>query len=266
VKRDEDIFVITSNGTKLQASVAGRDFGSDLAVLRVEGTVETKATIVEEEARIGQFALALGRPNTEGIQTSLGVVSAIGGPIRTGRGGMLERYLRTDAIPYPGFSGGPLIDASGDVLGINTSGLSPGSSLVIPARLALGIADNLVKHGSIKRGFIGIRSQQVNLPTPASEALHRDQTMGLLLVGIEENSPAQNSELILGDIIIGVDGNPVEGHDDLLLQISGDAVGAEKSFDVLRGGEQKTFNVTIGEIKHEGHRHHRRRKRRGWRR
>ena len=108
VERDEDIHVTLPDGTRLEASVAGRDAGSDLALLRLEKAVASPAEPALERPRIGQLALALGRPSTDGIQASLGVVSAVGGQWRTGRGGMLEGYLRTDTIPYPGFSGGPL--------------------------------------------------------------------------------------------------------------------------------------------------------------
>ena len=118
VEREEGIKVILSDGAEVSARVAGRDSGSDLAVLKLERAADTNmvAEATKSTARLGQLALALGRPSPDGIEASLGTVSAIGGPIRTGRGGMLERYLRTDSISYPGFSGGPLVAADGTVL------------------------------------------------------------------------------------------------------------------------------------------------------
>ena len=125
--------------------IAGRDAGSDLAVLKLERAADAVAEVTKSPARLGQIALALGRPSPDGIEASLGTVSAIGGPIRTGRGGMLERYIRTDSISYPGFSGGPLVAADGTILGLNTSGLANGAAVTIPADIAWRIADTLVQ-------------------------------------------------------------------------------------------------------------------------
>ena len=190
LEREEDIPVILPDGSEFSSRLAGRDPGSDLAVLRLEKSVAALAIPASEEAHVGQIVLALGRPSPNGIQASLGVVSAIGGPVRTGRGGLLERYIRTDAIPYPGFSGGPLVDSSGKVLGMNTSGLSRGASLVVPAGLAWQLAESLAKHGSVRRGYLGVRSQPVEVSAAQQEALGRQQEGGLLLVSVEKRSPA----------------------------------------------------------------------------
>lgn len=246
VQRDEDIKVILPDGTELSAEVAGRDSGSDLCLLRLEKDAATPAETADG-ARPGQLALALGRPTTEGVQASLGIVSAIGGPTRTRRGGMLERYIRTDAIPYPGFSGGPLIDADGKVLGINTSGLGHGNSITIPAALAWKIAASLAEHGSVKRGFLGIRSQPVEIPADAHKALGREQESGLLLVGVESDSPAAEAGLMVSDILVGFNDQPVETPDELLSLLAGDVVGNATAVEVLRGGKPKTLKVTVAE-------------------
>jgi len=143
--------------------------------------------------------LALGRPTGEGIQASLGVVSAVSGPVHTRHGGLLEGHIRTDAIPYPGFSGGPLVDGSGQVLGMNTSGLTRGSSIAIPMKLGLKVAEALVKHGSVRRGYLGVRSQPVEIPENQQNGLGRQQNSGLLLVGVESDSPAGEAGLMVGD-------------------------------------------------------------------
>lgn len=249
VERDDDIKVILPNGTELAASIAGRDPGSDLAVLRLERPVASPADAAPEEARVGQLVLALGRPSPEGIQASLGVVSAIGGPVRTGHGGLLERYLRTDATPYPGFSGGPLVDTAGGVVGLNTSGLGRGAALTIPAALAWGIASTLAKHGHVRRGFIGVRSQPVAIAAAQQKALGREQATGLLLVGVEETSPAEKGGLLVGDIIVALAGKPVADPDELLAALVGDVVGKATPFELLRGGQPLAVTVTIGERK-----------------
>ncbi len=267
VQRDEDIKVILPDGTELSAEVVGRDPGSDLCLLRLEKAVAAPAE-TSVDPRPGQLVLALGRPTSEGIQASLGIVSAVGGPARTRRGGMLEQYIRTDAIPYPGFSGGPLVDAEGRILGINTSGLGHGNSLTIPAKLAWKIAASLAEHGSVKRGFLGIRSQPVELPADAQKALGREQDSGLLLVGVESDSPAIAAGLMVSDILVGFNEQPVETPDELLSLLAGDIVGSATSVEVLRGGVPKTLNVTAAErpqpTRRERHRRRRGRRHAFW--
>ena len=249
LEREEDIPVLLPDGSQISASLAGRDPGSDLAVLKLSGTLPAIAQAANRQAQVGQLVLALGRPTPEGIQASLGVVSAIGGPVHTRRGGLLERHLRTDAIPYPGFSGGPLIDTAGQVLGMNTSGLTRGTSLAIPVNLAWQIAESLARHGSVKRGYLGVRSQPVDIPNPQKESLARSQETGLLLVGVEENSPAEAGGLMVGDIIVGFAGAPLSEPDELLTRLTGEVVGKPTPVEVLRGGQLQEITVTIGDRK-----------------
>lgn len=247
VEREEGIKVILADGAEVSARVAGRDAGSDLAVLKLERSTNTVAEATKSPARLGQIALALGRPSPDGIEASLGTVSAIGGPIRTGRGGMLERYLRTDSISYPGFSGGPLVAADGTILGLNTSGLANGAAVTVPADIAWSIAGTLVQHGRIKRGYLGIRSQTVEIPEASQKALQREQATGLLIVGVEKGSPAAEGGLIVGDILVGVAGEPILHQDELFTRLNGDVVGKSTPIDLIRGGQPQTLNVVIGE-------------------
>lgn len=247
IEREEDLSVVLADGTELQGKLAGRDAGSDLAVLKLERTVDPVAEVTKSPARLGQIALALARPSRDGIEASLGTVSAIAGPVRTSRGGMLDRYIRTDSISYPGFSGGPLVGADGTILGLNTSGLSNGSAITIPADIAWNIADTLSKHGQIKRGYLGIRSQTVDLSSAAQDALKRKQATGLLVMSVENNSPASKGGFIVGDILLAVAGNPVLHHDELFARLNGDVVGKSTPIEILRGGQPHTLNVLIGE-------------------
>ncbi|MBW8010348.1 MAG: serine protease [Chloroflexi bacterium] len=247
VERDEDIKVILPDGSQVEASLVGRDPGSDLALLRIEDAEAAPAEKTEGEIRPGQVALAIGRPSTEGVQASLGIVSAVGGPTRMRRGGVLEGHIRTDAIPYPGFSGGPLIDDAGRILGINTSGLGHGNSIAIPVEIAWKIAGTLEKHGSIKRGYLGIRSQPVDIPENALKALGREQASGLLLVGIEDDSPASEANLMVGDILVGFNSQAIESADELFSLLSGEVVGSPTPIEVLRGGKLETLKVTLTE-------------------
>jgi S1-C subfamily serine protease len=249
VERDDDLKILLPDGGTVSASLAGRDPGNDLALLRLKSASLRPAEPAAKPAQLGQIVLALGRPSDEGMQASLGVVSAIGGPIRTGRGGLLEKYLRTDTIPYPGFSGGPLIDPSGKLLGLNTSGVARGVSLTIPVSLAWAVAETLSKHGHIRRGYLGIRSQPVELAGAQLHALERDQQIGLLLVGVEQDSPASAGGLLVGDILVGLGGQPITDPDELLARLAGEAVGKETPVEILRGSQKMTVPVKIGERK-----------------
>lgn len=249
IEREDGVPVILGDGAEHTANLLGRDPGSDLAVLRLSNPVSPRAEIAAQEARVGQLVLALGRPTPEGIQASLGVVSAVAGPVHTRRGGLLERHIRTDAIPYPGFSGGPLIDSAGQVLGVNTSGLTRGASITIPSGLALQIAKSLAEHGSVKRGYLGVRSQPVEIPQHQQDGLGRQQASGLLLVGVEKKSPASEAGLMVGDILVGFAGQPVADPDELFTYLTGEVVGRPTAVEIVRAGKLQEITVTIGERK-----------------
>jgi S1-C subfamily serine protease len=247
LEREEDLTVGARDGRTLPAQFVGRDPSTDLAVLRVEGLNADAARPAEGDPRIGQLALAVGSGgrSSDGPRASLGVVSAVGGPTRTWRGPRLERYIQTDATPYPGFSGGPLIDARGDVLGIMTAGPMRGAAFVIPAELAWRVARTLEERGSVKRGYLGILSQPVRLPD--GRRLELTQRGGLLVMGVEDGSPAGRGGLIIGDILATLDGQPVEDTEDLLALLTGERVGQEVPVKVVRGGELQTLEITVGE-------------------
>jgi S1-C subfamily serine protease len=249
VEADEGITVMLEDGSEVEASVSGRDPTTDLAVLRLAHPAPVVAEPVAQEARVGQLVLALGRPTPNGIEASLGVVSAVGGPVRTRRGALLERYLRTDTVPYPGFSGGPLIDAAGCVVGMNTSGLAHGLALTIPAGLVWQLAESLAQHGRVKRGYLGVRSQPVELSEEAQTALGRQQAMGVLVVGVEKNSPASAGGLMVGDILVGLAGSPLSDPDELVSRLAGSLVGSPAQVEILRGGQRLTLSIVIGERK-----------------
>ena len=245
VTREEDLKVLLSDGKSLAATVAGRDPGSDLALLRLAEKVLTPAK-TSSEVKVGQLVLALGRPDNAGMQASWGIVTAIAGPTRTHRGGLLDEYIQTETTPYPGFSGGPLVNTEGEVLGLNTSGLTRGSSLTIPVKMAWRVADELAKHGSVKRGYLGVRTQPVEIP---EAALKRDQKTGLLVMWLEENGPAQKGGLFVGDTLVAIAGQPVSDPDDLFAALNSETVGKAVPVEVLRGGKAETVNVTVGERK-----------------
>jgi len=249
VTRDEDLRIVTSDGKTVAASLAGRDPGSDLTLLRLAEKVLTPAKVADASAKVGQLVLALGRPDQSGVQASWGIITAIGGPARTTRGGLLDEYIQTETTSYPGFSGGPLVNTEGEVLGLNTSGLTHGSALTIPSKFAWRIADALAKHGSVKRGYLGVRTQSVDIPDTARSALKREQQHGLLVLWLEDKGPAEQGGLLVGDILVAVSGQPVGEPDDLFAALNTDTVGKAIAIEVLRGGRPETVKVTVGERK-----------------
>jgi S1-C subfamily serine protease len=158
---------------------------------------------------------------------------------------MVERYIRTDAMPYPGFSGGALIDTQGAVLGITTTGLVNSATLAIPTTIAWRIAEALAQQGFIKRGYLGISSQLVQLPQ--AQRAGRSQEHGLLIVQVDEKSPAQKGGLLLGDILVAIDGHLLKDTEDLRSSLTGDRVGKIIPIEVIRGGTLQTLQVTVGQ-------------------
>lgn len=243
LERDTNLSVGMPDGSKRSAALLGRDPFSDVAVLRVAGlSLPTMASA--GEARPGQLALAVGRPSEDGLMASLGVVSKVAGPARLMRGGVLEQIIRTDATPYPGFSGGALVDLSGAAFGMLTTGLLRGEPLVIPMAVALRIANTLAQKGQVRRGYLGVITQQVKLP-PAQRVPEREQ--GLLVVRVEDDSPAERGGVMVGDILIAVAGQPVRDADELLALLSGDRVGQPVQIELLRGGSPQLLTVVVGQ-------------------
>lgn len=245
IERDEEIQVELAGGQKFSAAVVGRDPGTDLAVLRVQGN-EPAPIERGPLPGVGNLVLAVARPDGDGPMATLGVVSAVGGPVRTGRGGQLEKFIRSDAILYPGFSGGPLVDGAGRAVGINTSHLARGSGVAIPVEIAAWVVEAILSHGHVRRGFLGISSQPVQLPAAAAGKAG-GQTSGLLVLRVEAGGPAEKGGAIISDILVSLSGEPVRDIDDLQRLLTSERVGQAVTATVLRGGEPHNLTITIGE-------------------
>jgi len=194
VRRDENISVGLSDGKTVPAALVGRDPTTDLAVLRAQTAGLTPPAWADPESlQVGHLVLALGRPSRT-VQATLGIVSALGQDWRTPAGGRLDRYLQTDVVMYPGFSGGPLVDASGQVLGLNTSALLRGISLTVPGSTLRQVVETLLAHGRVRRGYLGIAAQPVRLPEAVAKSI--GQETGLLLVRAVASSPAEKGGLL----------------------------------------------------------------------
>ena len=243
VRQDEGLNVGLPDGSRVAASLVGRDPSTDLAVLKAEASGLTPLTEGnKQELGVGNLVLALGRPGRT-VQATLGIVSALGEGWRTRLGGQIDRYLQTDVVMYPGFSGGPLVDAAGQLIGLNTSALGRGVSLTIPASTLARVADALQAHGRVQRGYLGVSTQRVHLPDELKAEL--EQKRGLLVVSVEKDSPAAKAGLTMGDTLVSFADNAVQSHDDLLALLAGDVVGTAVSAKFVRGGQVHTTEITV---------------------
>ena len=245
VERDDNITVGLPNGQATSATLVGRDPSTDVAVLRVGSDGLSPPTWASPDSlRVGHLVLALGRPG-ESSAATLGIVGALGARWRTPAGGQVDRYLQTDVVMYPGFSGGPLVDSAGQVLGLNTSSLLRGIALTVPEPTLRRVVEALLTHGRVRRGYLGVGAQPARLPSGLADEI--GQETGLLLVSVEAASPAEKAGLLLGDVVVSLDGHPTRHLDDLLGLLSLDRLGVSLPLRVVRGGVVQELAVVIGE-------------------
>ncbi|PYO48132.1 MAG: hypothetical protein DMD72_08245 [Gemmatimonadetes bacterium] len=244
VRRDDEIPLTLPDGNSTVAKVAGRDSATDLIALRLEGTksyVAPRADI--SSLRVGSLVLAVGRPGPN-VSASFGIVSAVGEGWRTWQGARIDRVLRLDLAVYDGFSGGPLVDPSGAVLGLNNSALARGTPLALPAAAVDRVLDELLERGHVRRPFIGVAVQPVALSASVVKQHSLNDDTGLLIVSIADGSPAEKAGMLLGDVLLEANGNELSGPDDLLDALSSVSKDGAVRLKFLRGGGVKTASIT----------------------
>ncbi|HUS67522.1 MAG TPA: trypsin-like peptidase domain-containing protein [Kofleriaceae bacterium] len=243
---DERAQLTDAGGAEREAEVVGRDPGTDLALLRVADPAGLVAPELREVdgLKVGHATLALGRPGRS-VRASLRIVGVLGTEVRTPWGGRLERYVETDRGFPRGFSGGPLVDLEGRALGVNTSGLLRGADVTVPTVTVRRVVGELLAHGSVRRGYLGVAVQRARLAGAASAALG-GQTGGALVVRVDDDSPAARAGLVMGDVLVALDGEAVEGPDDVR-QVLLDRRGKEIEARIVRVGAVEALRVTVGE-------------------
>ena len=242
----EEVTVILPSGKETKASVTGCDPATDIALLILPTDTPAAALADDSSARSGEIVLSVGRRGTEGLAATYGLISAIGGPWRTSSGGRVDRWFRLDLNPFPGFSGGPIINSGCEVLGIATSG--PGrSAAVVPAATVNRVVDQLLKHGRTVRGYIGIGVQPVAFPEDAWQELGINGSRGLLIIAVAPGSAATEAGLMLGDVIVAIDGKTLRSGASLQSILDGENVGRLVPLDVVRGGQLVKVAVTVRE-------------------
>ncbi|TMD88936.1 MAG: PDZ domain-containing protein [Chloroflexi bacterium] len=243
----DDNIVVTGAPTTVKASLLGRDRTTDLALLRTEGLRGAPAPRGRSaDLRTGHIVLALGGTIGE-QQVTMGIVTGSSGEFRSWRGGQALSLIQTTAELLPGFSGGPLVDADGRVIGINSWNFGRGLSRALPVETAERVAESLRTHGRIRRAYLGVGVQPIRL----TEALagHLGQESGLLIVTVEPDGPAHKAGLLQGDTLVTVDGDPLFGRLDALFAVLRSLdVESTHPFGVLRAGEIKEVPVILGEV------------------
>jgi S1-C subfamily serine protease len=243
--RGDGLHVRRDDGRTLDAELAGWDATTSLAVLRVPGLETRPIAPAAAPARVGHLALAVARSWSNAVTASAGIVSVIGGPLRTGHRRAIDQIIRTTAPMHDGFAGGAFLDTAGALIGIATASEIRGLGVVIPASIAWKTAATVLEHGSLKRGFLGLAGQPVALAEHQQGAGGREHA--LLVVGVTPGSPSAAAGMLVGDVLLEFDGHVIESPEELLDLLLGDRVGRAVPLKVLRGGVATELTVTVGE-------------------
>jgi S1-C subfamily serine protease len=242
--REDGLHVRGSEGDAVDAELAAWDPATSLAVLKAPALVAPAIQVATQPARVGHLALALARSWSNNLTASAGIVSIIGGPLRTGRRRSIDQVIRTTAPMHDGFAGGAFVDASGALVGITTASTIRGLGVVIPSAIAWKTAQGLLEHGRTRSGYIGVAGQQVQLPE-GQRTDGRDEAV--LVIAVNRDGPAAKAGVLVGDLILALDGQPITTPDDLLDLLTGDRVGKAATLRILRGGSATELAVTVGE-------------------
>lgn len=246
VRRDSGIKVTLPDGPEIPAELAGRDRGTDVAVLRIEpGRLPVAPHGDNAALRPGHLVLALSRLGAGSPRAAFGAVSTTGGRWRCWKGGEMDRLLQSDLELYPGFGGGPLVDASGRIHGVNSGGLSRPLATTIPTATVNRVVEQLLARGYVARGWLGVAMAPVRFDTATRGRLGLPG--GLVVLSVEPDGPAAVGGLLVGDIVVRLDGKQMEDTDDVMERLAGDVVGTTIKLDLVRGGQRAEAEVLVGE-------------------
>jgi S1-C subfamily serine protease len=245
IGREDRLTVKRPDGHTVDAELAGWDPATGIAVLQSPGLNLPAAKPAEDTPRVGHLAVAVARSWSNVVTASVGTIAIIGGPLPTGHRRSIEQVFRTTAPMHDGFAGGAFVGASGNVIGITTAAAIRGLGVVIPAPIVWRAASEVLKHGRPRRGYLGIAGQPVELTERQRAGAGRDR--GLLIVGITAGAPADAAGLLVGDVLVDFDGQPVSSPEDLLDLLTADRVGRSISARLLRGGTVHAADVSVTE-------------------
>ena len=249
VRREDDIAVLGHAGKRATAKLAGRDPGTDLAVLKLDqdGAFAIPQFADAASLKLANLVLALGRTRIGNLVASSGIVGGLGGEWRTWRGGRIDQSIRLDLALYPGFSGGPLVGVEGKVLGLNTNGFGRGRAVTVPVSTVNRVVDELLEKGFIARPYLGIAMQPVAVPEALRGKLKSAAAGGLMVLHVEAGGPADKAGIVLGDVIVELGGKPALDTDRIQDLLASAKVNEKIGINVIRGGAPLELSVTLGE-------------------
>src|SRR5450631_1329277 len=246
----DEVSVILNDGTTLKAEIVGRDTKTDLALLRVKAAKPLKAVKFgdSDKLRLGEWVIAIGNPFSLGGTVTAGIVSARNRDINSGP---YDNYIQTDAAINRGNSGGPLFNLNGEVIGVNTAIISPsggsiGIGFAVPSKTAVAVIDQLRQFGETRRGWLGVRIQQVT--DDIAESLNIKPPHGALVAGIDDKGPAKPAGIEAGDVIIKFDGKDIKEMRDLPRVVADTPVGKDVEVVVVRKGQEVKKTVKLGRL------------------
>jgi S1-C subfamily serine protease len=251
VSRAKEIEVETQDGLSFIASVVGNDPSTDIAVIRIYADKLIHAKFGDSERlRVGQLVIAIGNPFGFQCTVTTGVVSALGRSLPSIGGRMIDNVIQTDASLNPGNSGGPLVIANGEVVGVNTAIIpaAQGICFAVGSATAEYVAGKLIMHGRVRRGYLGIAGQNLHLPVRVTNYNGLKHASGILIQKVEAHARIDNSMLKVGDVVIGFNGKPVRGISDLHRYLSEETIGKSHELLILRKGVKKMITVTPMEL------------------
>src|SRR3954468_8366026 len=248
--------LMTTEGRSLSARVVGDDPDTDLALLRVNESVTLPFAPLGDSRHLrrGQLVIAIGNPLRFESTVTAGVVSALGRSLRARTGRLIDDLIQTDAALNPGNSGGPLVSSRGEVVGINTAIImgAQGICFAIAANTAKFVLGELVRHGRVRRAYIGVAAQQFTLSRRRRHAAGLAQESAVMVATVEPGSPAERAGLVSGDIVLALDGLPVTGADDLIRMLAGEKIGRSVEIETLHNGNRRTLSLVPDERTQRG--------------
>jgi S1-C subfamily serine protease len=249
IRREDDIHVLAPGGKRVAAKLAGRDPGTDLAILKLESEDGLAVPQFADATgvKLAHFVLALGRSRGGSLVASAGIIGGLGGEWRTWRGGRVDQSIRLDLALYPGFSGGPLVNVEGKVVGVNTNGLGRGRAITVPVSTVNRTVDELLEKGHIARPYLGLAMQPVAIPENLRGKVKSRATSGLMVLHVEPSGPADKAGIVLGDVIVELQGKAALDTDNIQELLASAKIGDSISAGVLRAGTLLQIRVSLGE-------------------
>jgi len=248
IRQDTNIRIVFAPGRSVVARLAGRDRGTDLALLKLDEEIEMAPAQFGETSSLslGELSVAVARTRRGNIVASAGIISGLMGEWQVGRT-RIDQFIRPDLNLYPGFSGGALVDSTGHVLGLNTSGLLRGKSITIPASTVSRVAEEIASRGHVARPYIGLVMQPVQIPESLQKKAGIDVAAGLMVMHVEPGGPADSGGVLLGDILLDMDGQAFSDLDDVYEALARKGVGQEVNTSLIRAGQRLQLTIRIGD-------------------